>query len=309
MSDLSNDTPVEEDEGAGGGWIMTFADLMSLLMCFFVLLLSFSEIEQKKYKQVAGSMSKAFGVQREIPTKEIPKGTSIIAQEFSPGKPSPTIIQVIQQSTTDQHKANLDFSEFDVESEDKDKTDDSDYEGPIPQSVVEIAMMLAKALEDVIDEGLIEIEALPDRVSIRIRERGSFDSAQASLRPSFQPILSRISRVLNEIPGRVVVSGHTDNVPIATSKFPSNWELSAARAAAFVHFMSKQGQMDPLRMEIRAHGEMKPLAVNNSVDNRAKNRRVEIALVVPTSEVPQIRQRMDELMSRAEPAKASSGPL
>ena len=64
MSEFDNDSPIDDDEGAGGGWIMTFADLMSLLMCFFVLLLSFSEIEQKKYKQVAGSMSKAFGVQR-----------------------------------------------------------------------------------------------------------------------------------------------------------------------------------------------------------------------------------------------------
>ena len=165
-------------------------------------------------------------------------------------------------------------------------------------------MMLAKALQDVADEGLIEIEALPDRVSIRIRERGSFDSAQAELRPSFRPILVRVTQVLNQIPGRIVVSGHTDNVPIATAKFPSNWELSAARAAAFVHFMSKQGSMDPLRMEIRAHGEMKPLAVNNSPENRAKNRRVEIALVVPTTDVPQIRQRMDELMRRSNAATA-----
>ena len=70
----------------------TFADLMALLMCFFVLLLSFSEMDVQKYKQVAGSMAAAFGVQNKVQAKDIPKGTSVIAQEFSPGKPQPTLI-------------------------------------------------------------------------------------------------------------------------------------------------------------------------------------------------------------------------
>ena len=82
---MSTESQIDESGPADDGalpipaWVVTFGDMMSLLMCFFVLLLSFSEIEQKKYKQVAGSMEKAFGVQREIPTKEMPKGTSIIA--------------------------------------------------------------------------------------------------------------------------------------------------------------------------------------------------------------------------------------
>ena len=94
-------------------WMGTFADLMSLLMCFFVLLLSFSEMDVLKFKQIAGSMKYAFGVQSLLEVKDIPKGTSVIAQEFPPGKPDPTPIEVIMQQTIEITKAKLDFQEGD----------------------------------------------------------------------------------------------------------------------------------------------------------------------------------------------------
>ncbi len=94
-------------------WMGTFADLMSLLMCFFVLLLSFSEMDVLKFKQIAGSMKYAFGVQSMLEVKDIPKGTSVIAQEFRPGKPEPTPIEVIMQQTIEITRAKLDFQEGD----------------------------------------------------------------------------------------------------------------------------------------------------------------------------------------------------
>lgn len=94
-------------------WMGTFADLMSLLMCFFVLLLSFSEMDVLKFKQIAGSMKYAFGVQTTLEVKDIPKGTSVIAQEFRPGKPDPTPIEVIMQQTIEITKAKLDFQDGD----------------------------------------------------------------------------------------------------------------------------------------------------------------------------------------------------
>ncbi len=100
-------------EGAPA-WLATFADLMSLLMCFFVLLLSFSEMDVLKFKQIAGSMKYAFGVQNMIEVKDIPKGTSVIAQEFSPGKPEPTPIEVIRQNTIDMTEVKLDFQDGDA---------------------------------------------------------------------------------------------------------------------------------------------------------------------------------------------------
>ena len=100
---------IEEEDVAPGtpAWMATFADLMSLLMCFFVLLLSFSEMDLQKYKQVAGSMKNAFGVQNQVKVMDIPKGTSIIAQEFSPGRPQPTLLDTVNQFTTETTKPSL----------------------------------------------------------------------------------------------------------------------------------------------------------------------------------------------------------
>ncbi len=92
-------------------WMGTFADLMSLLVAFFVLLLSFSEMDVLKFKQIAGSMKFAFGVQNVLEVKDIPKGTSVIAQEFRPGRPEPTPIDVIMQQTIDMTQRTLDFQE------------------------------------------------------------------------------------------------------------------------------------------------------------------------------------------------------
>ena len=93
---------VPKDEPAGvPAWVMTFADLMTLLMCFFVLLLAFSEMDAARFKQLSGSMKDAFGVQAEVDVRTIPKGTSIIAQEFSPGVPEPTPVNTVRQYTVD----------------------------------------------------------------------------------------------------------------------------------------------------------------------------------------------------------------
>src|SRR6056297_2087911 len=94
-----DELPEEEKPGIPA-WVVTFADLMSLLMCFFVLLLSFSEIDAQKFKQIAGELSQAFGVQRDVPALEIPQGTSPIFDKFSPAPPEPTVLDEVRQTTT-----------------------------------------------------------------------------------------------------------------------------------------------------------------------------------------------------------------
>ena len=106
---MSDEAPAKKAEKGAPAWVMTFADLMSLLMCFFVLLLSFSEMDVSKYKEMAGSMKNAFGVQRDIKVKEPPKGINVIAREFSPGRPEPTTMNVIRQMTTNDLRINLDL--------------------------------------------------------------------------------------------------------------------------------------------------------------------------------------------------------
>ena len=273
---MEEEQACEECEAGAPGWLATFADLMALLMCFFVLLLSFSEIDLQKYKQVAGSMKFAFGVQKDIKVDDIPKGTSIIAQEFSPGRPDPTAIKVMQQKTTDNSKDSLDFV-------------DDMYK----KEVEELAELLTETLKQEIDEGLLEILIESNEIKVRIREKDSFPSGSAKLNKSFYPILDRIVGILDETDGRIIVAGHSDNIPISTRYYPSNWVLSSARAASVVHYLAKVKLSDPTRIEIRAYADTQPIVTNDSAANRARNRRVEI-IVSYGNELDPIREMVTE---------------
>ena len=180
-------------------WMGTFADLMSLLMCFFVLLLSFSEMDVLKFKQIAGSMKFAFGVQNKIEVKDIPKGTSIIAQEFRPGKPEPTPIELIQQQTMEMTQQMLEFQAGDETSaggrqeqrgEERggqaQNTEDASsaqalqkaqeqMEKAAQEQVNDLVKKVAEQLEQQIQDGAIELESLGQQVIIRIRENGSYN--------------------------------------------------------------------------------------------------------------------------------------
>jgi len=144
----------------------------------------------------------------------------------------------------------------------------------------------AEKLKEVLDKeivaGMIEIKTYPDHIVIRIREKGSFKSGQAKIQRSFYGVLKKISKGINAIKGEVLVAGHTDNIPIKTRKFPSNWVLSAARSANVVHYLTKWGKVAPSRIQIRAHADQRPLVENTSSSARAKNRRVEIIVLAKT---------------------------
>jgi chemotaxis protein MotB len=266
-------------------WMGTFADLMSLLMCFFVLLLSFSEMDAMKFKRLAGSMAQAFGVQNKLNVTDVPKGTSIIAQEFSPGIPEPTPINEIWQKTEDLTESSLDFEcaqEFDVEQGDEAK--DAGAKVRIKQKLEELiaqteqdAIELAQALHDQIAAGEIEVETRGRQIIIRIREKGSFKSASAELNDDYYDVLSEIKEVLRVKPGKIEVQGHTDNVPIRTSRFRSNWELSSSRAVSVAHELMGD-DINPRRFEVSGFSDTVPLVDNNSSENRARNRRVEIVI-------------------------------
>ena len=275
---MSEETQESQEEAAGGApaWVMTFADLMSLLMCFFVLLLAFSEMDVEKFKQLSGSMSSAFGVQREVKADEIPKGTSIVTQEFSPGIPQPTPFVVVKQETTDDTKDNLEFSEGSDST--KKNVAEQMYEAAV-ESIRQDAEKLVKELKDEIEKGLLEVEWSESEITVRLKENSTFNSGEAKLKSTFFNVMNRVAASLNKIEGKVIVAGHSDDLPISTYEFRSNWELSAARAANVVHHLTKKGKVDSNRVQIRAHAETKPLVPNSTRENRAKNRRVEIVIV------------------------------
>ena len=258
-------------------WLATFADLMSLLMCFFVLLLAFSEMDALKFKQLAGSMSAAFGVQRDVKTKEIPKGTSIIAKEFTPGKPTPTPLKVMRQHTTDDRKNNLDFRKGEAERGKKEKED-----------AVKRLEQLKKELKEQIGKGEIEVSGDNERTIIRIREKGSFSSGSASLSSKFKPVLRKIANAIDKTPGKIHISGHTDNIPIKTYKFRSNWELSSARAVSIHDQILRFKKIKGERIVIQGYADTVPLVPNTTSKNRAINRRVEIEVIKQTETVKEL---------------------
>lgn len=260
-------------------WLATFADLMSLLMCFFVLLLSFSEMDVLKFKQIAGSMKFAFGVQNKMSVKDIPKGSSVVAREFAPGKPIPTPINTIMQHTTEVEQRDVRTGDQNYKSEDPDSQSSSTDDAAAQQQMEQQARLLAEQIATEIAKGQVEIEAKNRMIVIRIREKGSFPSGTANVRRNFIPILQKIRDMLVKTNGSIVVSGHTDNIPIRNQRFSSNWELSAARAVAVAHELLKSRDLDKARVTVNGHADTKPLVPNTDAANRAQNRRVEIALI------------------------------
>ena len=275
----------EEESGNSDGWMVTFSDLMSLLLCFFVLILSMAEVDIIRYKQLADSMSQAFGVQREIELESIPKGTSVVSTEFRPGIPDETIIETVQQVTKDQTRNSLRIGNPDApDTEEKDIRDEVITYDEMMQLIQETeldAEMLRRLLRTEIEQGQIDVETTARTILIRIREKGSFDSGSALLNTSFVGVIDKIAGALTQIEGKIAVEGHTDNVPINTFSYPSNWDLSAARAVAVVRRMLDIAPLTPSRVTASGFADTRPQAINNSSDGRARNRRVEIVVKQP----------------------------
>ena len=296
---MSEECPAKKQDAGIPAWVMTFADLMSLLLAFFVLLFSFSEMDKNIYKELAGSLKEAFGVQREIKAKEPPKGINIVAREFSPGRPMPTPVNEVRQKTS------AEFQEFPVftdpaekgqENQDK-KTNDTDdvLSDALKDNKLSVisgrikidSKMISKELSEEIKNGLIDLEVEEQRIILRIREKGAFPSGSDKLIKPFRAITAKISRVFKDFDGMIIVSGHTDNYPIHTKRFRSNWELSASRAVSVIHELMKDRILKRKKFELAAYAETQPVDNNKTATGRAKNRRVEI--IMDYSKIPAAR--------------------
>ncbi|MCG8519226.1 MAG: flagellar motor protein MotB [Pseudomonadales bacterium] len=264
-----DELPEEEKPGIPA-WVVTFADLMSLLMCFFVLLLSFSEIDAQKFKQIAGELAKSFGVQRDVPALEVPMGTSPVFDSFSPAPPEPTVVNEVKQTTSEQ-----DPQLATLRSQIQQEIDDQ-----IEQQMSETTAQVAEVLDDAIRDGRVQLADDKDqhRIIIRIEERGSFPSGSAELTWEFEGLLLDMAEVFADIPGKLTIEGHTDNVPINSARFQSNWDLSAVRAATVANVLLESGAVEQERLVVKGLAATQPRAANDSPENRALNRRVEIII-------------------------------
>lgn len=260
-------------------WVMTFADLMSLLMCFFVLLLSFASMDIQKFKQVKGSMNEAFGVQRDVSASETPMGTSLIAEEFSSAAPAHTLINEVRQVSTDDNKQTLEFTDALDKAEADSESGQQKNMGEVSEQTAKDSLKLQAALAEEIGKGLVEIETSQGAIVIRISEKASFPSGAAKIRNGFIPVLEKLRGALSEVGGSVLVAGHTDDRPIKTARFRSNWELSASRAVSVVHELLAEEIIPRERFIVEGHGDAHPITDNDTAESRAKNRRVELTIV------------------------------
>lgn len=252
-------------------WMVTFADMMSLLMCFFVLMLSFAELDARKFLQIAGSMNTAFGARviqdKETPTEELGletgtkdgKGTSKVKKEI---KNVQATIAAIEDSKP------------------------QDVKDPEYPELLEELQRSREYLRREIQEGKVDIEGGVNTITLRIQETRAFPSGSSDAVESFLPLIERIGALLRTMRGEISVAGHTDDRPIKTARYRSNWELSTSRAVTIVHRLIEDSGVDPARIEVRGYGESMPLVENNSDENRAINRRVEIVVTQVTSTRP-----------------------
>ncbi|MFT7371500.1 MAG: chemotaxis protein MotB [Oleiphilaceae bacterium] len=258
----------------GAGWIVTFADLMSLLLTFFILLLSFSETDVAKYEAMARSLSVSFGV-----ASSSPGGSIIFAEQPEIAPPPPS-------TKPDQKDLEEEFEDFDV----SDVEMLEEPEKPV-EEVVQIDPNIDQLTETLVDALAAEIssEALSvsydtDKVVVRFSDSTSFPSGSEELKDAMYPIIEKIENVLSSCEGNVTVSGYTDNLPVNSSRFRSNWDLSAARAVSVVHQLILNNKLNANRVSAAGHAETNPLAPNDTPENRAKNRRVEISVYSPVCE-------------------------
>lgn len=227
--------------GGGGGaplWVVTFGDLMSLLLTFFVLILSFSSVQDVEFQKALGSLKGALSV--------LPKNGSVVAQV----RPYYPHLSPIQQT---KYKR------------------------------------MAKELKDLANkigyEKSIQMEVLKDGLIIRIDSPVLFDLGEATLKSQSFVILDKVIEMTAPWLNNIRVEGHTDDLPISTARFPSNWELSTERALSVLRYFLHSGQVEPSRLAAVGYGQYHPLVPNNNDENRARNRRVEIYIEGPEQKV------------------------
>jgi chemotaxis protein MotB len=254
-------------------WIVTFADLATLLLTFFILLLSFAEMDVEKYRAMANSMAMAFGSSQMV-AQDVGGSPLTLVESDSVSLPEPVDTPQDEPEFIDERAAGKALTK-------------------VEPGVVELTSRLVTELEAEVASDRLTINYEPDEVIIRFSEEATFRSGEAAIKPEMIPIINRMVRVLAGCMGDVVVAGYTDDRPISSDRYRSNWDLSAARAVSVVHQLVLNRQVPAERVIAAGRAETHALVPNDSAENRARNRRVEIAIrnpecddSVPTGDLP-----------------------
>ncbi|MGB4782269.1 OmpA/MotB family protein [Candidatus Methylomirabilis sp.] len=221
------------DGGGGLRWLLTYADIITLLLAFFIILYATSQVDAKKYTGVVSSIRLAFGV---------------------PLPPRP-IVRV---------------------------GDGGEHLLPFPDMVGLLVPQLSIQLEEEIKTGSVEIERTERGIVLRFRETVLFGLGSATLSAEAIRILDKIAPLLLTIPNVIEVEGHTDTLPIRSSLFPSNWELSIGRATAVIRHLVEVHRFPSDRLAALGMADNRPLVPNDGRQGNPRNRRVELHIQAPT---------------------------
>lgn len=230
------------EEEAGEAWLLPYSDLMTLLLALFIALFAMSQTDTSKMQQLAQAFTAAFNM----------GGPSF----FSGMGPSTSLSSATMMNGED--NANAAYM--------KENADLNEAQEKLEQYIKE---------HDLQDQ--VSTELSEEGLMIRLKEKALFSSGSAQLQGQAEQIVPVIAALLSSLPERVTISGHTDNVPIATAQFPSNWELSSARAVSLMRgVMGAQPSLNPARFSALGYSEYRPIASNDTEEGRAQNRRVEV---------------------------------
>ncbi|CDF58011.1 OmpA family protein [Thermobrachium celere] len=229
--------------GGGGEWLTTYADLMTLLLTFFVLLYSFSTIDAIKFKEISWSLAKALGGK-----------TGVINNGGNLG-PIP-----INQNPGEGIKNRSEISQDNGQT-------------------VKLLNEITKEIKNKNLDTKVAIKEDVRGVIIELQEKILFDTGRAELKTESIQTLSKIADILKKYPNEIIVEGHTDNIPINTGYYKTNWELSSDRAVKVVRYLVEEKGLNPQKIQAVGCGEFRPIASNETPEGRKKNRRVNILIL------------------------------
>lgn len=253
---------VVEEDHSRDRWLVSYADFITLMFAFFVVMYAISSVNEGKYRVLSESLTAVFSEQ---PRAKTPQPQALPSVHAEPIREELPEVQPL--------------SEPPAAEPGEDPTED--------RSVEALQQRLEISLEPFQKQGLVEIDRKDGRIEVRMKSKMLFDSGSARLSNAVLRALRDVGRILQPLENPIRVEGHTDDVPINTIEYPSNWELSAARAASVVHFFSRIG-VPPDRLAAVGYGEHRPLADNTSEEGRAANRRVTLVIDTRPSSVAKV---------------------
>lgn len=274
-------------------WAIPYGDLVTLLLAFFVVMYAISSVNEGRFRQAAESLNAAFaGTPKTVNPVQIGE-----VPVQSPG--SLPHSSVLPPPLSEGSGANEELTgasaEIDEAALDNLKSQDL-------MSLKDLAEEVRQGLQGLINDDVIRVREHERHLEVEIKADLLFNSGNAVLSPPAVAIVRQLSEVLKGFSNSLKVEGHTDNLPINSRVFPSNWELSAGRAASVVHLMTQQG-VNPARLTVIGRGEFSPVADNDSVTGRNRNRRV--LIIIQGAPNQRVREEAPAARPAAAPGAAS----